>query len=217
MIAASRELKFMPTETKPVGSKLMIPELGISASIDSQVLEIRQEAPIQDLEAFYKLCSETAALAEKHFGPLLVEENLFSEQWILPMGNPQLALKSTLSLPVDPSEEFGRELGMVAEQKHFDMTFRSGSVRLQVSVQPVTFENVAANRRNAVIYASKSGIDRARRLTEQAIRVPEYPSHALMLDAVLIEEQPPTLNNITEQFVLLQKKSEIARNRLAPK
>ena len=215
MIAASRELKFFASEVKVTGAKLVIPEKGIQASVDPHSLELRQEAPLKDFGAFQKLSVAFAALAEKHFGPLLVEDNLYEERWILPMANPEQALKSTMKLPVDPANDLGRALEMVPEQKHFDMMFRSGARRLQVQVQPVTFENVTVQRKNALIYASRSHVERARRFTEQAARLPDYPAHALMLDAVLIEDEPPGLQGLEEQFTLLHKKAEIVRRTLS--
>lgn len=216
MIAAARELKFLAGEPKVTGAQLMIPEKGIQANVDAHSLELRQEAPLEekDFEAFQKLSAAFAALAEGHFGPLLVEENLYEERWIFPKANPQEAIKSTMNLPVDPDNKLGHALDMVPEQKHFDMMFRSGSRRLQVQMQPVTFENVTVQRRNALIFASRSRVERARRFTEQASRVPEYPSHALMLDVVLIEDEPPGLQGLGEQFTMLHKKAEIARNKL---
>lgn len=211
IIAASRELKFFSSDVKVTGAKLVIPEEGIQANVDAQSLEVRQEAPLNDFAAFQKLSAAFAALAEKHFGPLLVEENLYEERWILPVASPQQALKSTMKLPMDPANELGRALEMVPEQKHFDMRFRSGARRLQVQMQPVTFENVTVQRKNALIFANRSQVDKARRFTQQAERVPEYPAHALMLDAVLVEEEPPGLQTLAEQFTLLHKKAEIAR------
>jgi len=143
-----------------------------------------------------------------------VEDNLYEERWILPMASPQQALKSTMKLPVDPTNDLGRALEMVPEQKHFDMMFRSGARRLQVQMQPVTFENVTVQRKNALIFASRSHVERARRITEQAERLPDYPAHALMLDVVLIEDEPPGLQGLEEQFTLLRKKSEIVRKTL---
>ncbi len=214
MIAASRELKFLTSDVNPSGAKLVIPEEGIQASVDAHSLELRQEAPLNDFPAFQKLSAAFAALAEKNFGPLLVAENLYEERWILPMANPQQALKSTMKLPVDPANDLGRALEMVPEQRHFDMMFRSGARRLQVQMQPVTFENVTVQRKNALIFASRSHVERARRFTEQAARVPDYPAHALMLDVVLIEDEPPGLQGLEEQFTLLHKKAEIARKTL---
>jgi hypothetical protein len=81
-------------------------------------------------------------------------------------------------------------------------------------MQPVTFENITVQRKNALIFAPRSNVDRARRFTEKANRVPNYPPHALMLDAVLIESDPPGLQGLEEQFMLLQKKTELARSLL---
>lgn len=189
IIAASRELKFFPSDVKVSGVKLVIPEEGIQANVDAQSLEVRQEAPLNDFDAFQKLSAAFAALAQKHFGLLLVEENLYEERWIFPVASPQQALKSTMKLPVDPVNELGRALDMVPEQKHFDMMFRSGARRFQVQIQPVTFENVTVQRKNALIFASRSQTEKARRFTQQAGRVPDYPAHALLLDAVLVEEE----------------------------
>lgn len=211
IIAASRELKFFTSEVKVTGAKLVIPEEGIQASVDAQSLEVRQEAPIQDFAAFQKLSFAFAALAEKHFGPLLVEENLYEERWIFPTATPQQALKSTMKLPVDPANELGRALEMVPVQKHFNMIFRSGARRFQAQIQPVTFENVTVQRKNALIFASRSQFARAERFTQQAGRVPDFPAHAVLLDAVLVEEEPPGLQSLEEQFTLLHKKAEIAR------
>jgi len=211
IIAASRELQFFASDVKVTGAKLVIPEEGMQANVDAQSLEVRQEAPLNDFAAFQKLSAAFAALAEKHFGPVLVEENLYEERWIFPMATAQQALKSTMRLPVDQNNKLSRALEMVPEQKHFDMMFRSGASRLQVQIQPVTFENVTVQRKNALIFASRSQTERARRFTQQAGRVPDYPAHALLLDAVLIEEEPPGLQSLEEQFTLLHRKAEIAR------
>ena len=211
IIAASRELKFITADVKVSGARLVIPEEGVQANVDPQALELKQEAPFRDFAAFQSLSVAFAALAEKHFGPLMVEENLYEERWIFPMVSPQQALKSTLKLPVDPDNELGRALEMVPEQKHFEMIFRSGARRLQIQMQPVTFENVTVQRKNALIFASRSQAQRARRLSQQAERLPDYPAYALLLVAVLVEEEPPRLQALDEQFILLHQKADIAR------
>ena len=201
----------MVSEMKPTGARLSIPEDGIKASVDANSLEVSQEAPITDNESFLELITNFADLAEKMFGPLLISENLFQVSSYLARGNPQHALNSTIGLPMDPKNEYGDALGMIPEQKHFDMTFRSGARRLQIQIQPATFDSVTIQRKNPVINSNSSAKNRARRLTLHAERVPKFPAYCVMLEATLVEEDPPGLNNLKDQFDTLLSKTETAK------
>ncbi len=89
---------FLETEIKPTGAKLSIPEIGLSAQIDSKEIVVSQETPQDGGEAFLNHCINLSTLADKFFEPKLILRNGFACQLCRRYQDPQLLLDATLKI-----------------------------------------------------------------------------------------------------------------------
>jgi len=78
MLAAVEQMNFLPGDAKPTGAKLEIPELGLTAAVDTLELVAAQEMPGSDDEFFLKTCVGLAALVNEHFQPTSIIRNGFA-------------------------------------------------------------------------------------------------------------------------------------------
>lgn len=209
MLAAVDAHDVLPGEIKPTGAQLTLPEKGIRATIDTAMLEVTQEMPIEE-QSFFDLCVGLGSLAQKHFGPLRLERNLFELKLLVPMSTDTQAEQAMLKLRGDECESLSKKFDMVPQSRRLDTTFKSGSQRLTVTVYPIAFEAVRVHRHNPTIAATVSQSRRARRLTASADRMPSYAPYAVFLEVTLVEQEPPSASE-EKLFKLLLDKANLAR------
>jgi len=215
MIAAIDAYDVMPGEIKPTGANLAVPEKGIRAGVDSNHLEVNQESPI-DAEHFLKVSAGLAELAQKHFGPIRVETSLFQGKMLVPINTEAAAEAAMLTAKGAGGISFGKDLDMTLRSHHWNTTFESGSQRLQIALYPVAFETVRIQRYNPVLGATPSQVQRAKRLTAGAERVPKYAPYAILLEVTMIERDP-ALSTEAKLFSVFMQKAEIAQKAITIK
>lgn len=210
MLAAIETYDLMPGEVTPTRANLTMPEKGIRAGVDSTHIEVYHETPI-DTELFLKLSAGVAELAQKHFGPLKIETNLFAIQLLVPMSSETAAERATLALGSSPDEPaLAKNLDMTLKTRQWHTDFESGSQRLRVTVRPVAFEAIRIHRYNPVLGATPSEARRAKRLTAGAERVQAYAPYAVFLELSLIEREP-ALSSEEKLFNMLLQKADIVK------
>lgn len=203
MLAAVEEMDFLPTETKPTGAQLEIPEHGLKASVDTFELVATQELPQED-EVFLKTCIGLAGLTDKCFQPTGVIQNGFAGIFYWPIPNVDSLLAASLKFNSDAPIAVGKKLGMVPEHQRLDFNLTSGSVDLHVVLQPVTFENVSIKRQTAKFKSPQTFQRRAERSNKGADRFNVPLSHALMLEVDVTEADPPEDMRSSLQQLFLQ-------------
>lgn len=209
MLDAIEKHNMMPGEVTPTGANLTMPERGIRARLDSSALEVAQELPVE--EAFVAtLCVDLAALAQEKFGPLHIEANVFEMKLLEPMKTDDEAELAMLKF--DRPEEAGaaKAFDMPLKSRRLDRLFESGSNRLEVSLAPVAFETVRLNRHNPPLNATSTQIERAKRLTAAADRVPQYAPYAIFLELTLTENEPALANEMN-LYKMIKQKSDVAK------
>ena len=208
MLAMMEKCEALPTDIKPSGAKLTIPEHGIQASVDSTGLEVFQETPSNDT-VFIEFCIVLSDLAERFFGPLTVELNLLEMK--LMHGFPQLeqAEEACLKL-VGEHNSLKGALDMIPRTQRLDATFASGSNQFQVVLQPVVFETVTLQRHHSIMGATKSQKNRATRLNAKAERLQDLLPYAVFLELTNSEQEPP-LNSLGPLYDVLLKKADIVK------
>jgi hypothetical protein len=210
MVDATQKLNFVAGEPKPTGAKMEIPEKGISANCDANNLTIFQEVPDGDLSNFVSICSETSALALKHFEPLSILKNGFAlkEYWAFSKSDEMFA--AILNLGGNYQGEIAKVVGMVPEYKKLDFWFTSGSKEFHMVVQPTTFEKTLLSKHNVGAQANrleKSRVDRRNQFAER-INKSFVVSHALLLELDLMENNPPSDFSLEKHFAELKQKSD---------
>lgn len=211
MIDACEGFDLLPTEAKPTGAQLILPEKGLRANIDMTGLEIFQEMPISESGTFLKICKGLAGLAATAFSPVRVEASTFEMRFLVPMSTAKDAENAMLKLPGESPDPLARAFDMVPYGRQLNTTLVSGSLRLVVAVHPVAFESVRVNRHNPTLAATPTQVKRAKRLTAQADRVPQYAPFGVFLEVLLTELEPP-LANEEKLFNVINQKAEAAQS-----
>ncbi|MGA2176205.1 MAG: hypothetical protein ABSH38_14610 [Verrucomicrobiota bacterium] len=214
MLAATEKLDFMPSEAKPTGARLDIPENGISATVDTSELVVAQELPESSGKPFLEICTGLASLANRCFTPTGIVKNGLASKSIWPMSEVEAVLASTLKLGDTIHTDLAKVVGMVPAYKSIDCNFSSGNLELHVVVQAVTFEKVSFNRHTAGFRASASQKRRVERLNKAADRFDDLLHHALMLEVDLIELDPPK-TSLQDHFRELNRYTDALRTRFA--
>ena len=209
MLAAVEKHNMMPGEVTPTGANLTMPERGIRARLDTTALEVLQELPVEE-DFLISLCADLAALAQEKFGPLRIEATVFEVKLLEPMRTEDEAELAMLTLGTSEDSNLSKAFDMPLKSRRLDRLFESGSNRLEVTVAPVAFETVRLNRHNPPINASSSQIERARRLTAAADRVPQYAPYAVFLELTLTETEPALANEM-DLYKIIKQKTEVAK------
>jgi hypothetical protein len=219
MVQAAQRLNFVPGDIKPTGAKMEIPEKGLTATCDSNDLTLFQEIPDEDYSYFVNLCKKTANLALEQFQPVSILKNGFAlkEYWAFSQFKEMFA--ASLNLNGDYQNEIGKAIGMVPDHKKLDFMFSSGSKELHVVVQPVTFEKILMSKHNVGAQIGKDAKSRIERRNEFAERVNKSftPSHALVLELDLMENNPPSDVSLEKHFADLTEKSDLVKKLLIVK
>jgi hypothetical protein len=212
MLAATREMDFMPREAKPTGAMMGIPEKGISVALDASEMVVTQEQPEDAVESFQQICMGLDSLANKFFSPTAIVTNGLASKSIWPMPSTDAALASTLKLGDTMHADLAKVVGMVPAHTKVDCNFSSGSMELHVVVQAVTFERVSVSHHTAGFQASASKKRRAERLNKAAEHYDPTLHDGLMLEVDLIEIGPPK-TSLENHFRELRRHSEALRMR----
>jgi hypothetical protein len=191
MLAAERELDFLPQDAKPTGCKMAIPEHALTMGIDSNQLAVIQELPEDGGELFFHVTEVLARLAEEHFTPLGIETNGYAIESFVPAASIETAMKESLKIGSQFHTELETVVGMPAASKSLDYNFVSGSSELHVTVRPVTFEKLVTQRFTAGFHSSETAKRAVERWNRQAEKTKVPLEHALMLMTDLMETNPP--------------------------
>jgi hypothetical protein len=211
MLEACGAFDLLSVEAKPTGAQLALPEKSLRVNVDVNGLEVFQEMPIDESDTFLDICSGLAKLAATSFSPVRVEESMFEMKFLVPMSTAKEAELAMLRLPGETTEPLARAFDMVPHGRRVNSTFVSGSLRLVVAVQPIAFETVRVHRHNPVIGATPKQTNRAKRLSAQADRVPQFAPFAIFLEVSLTEQEPP-LENERKLFKVICQKAEAAKS-----
>ena len=214
MLAATKELDFMPREAKPTGAMMDIPEKGITVALDASEMVVTQDQPEDAWESFQKICTGLDSLTNQHFTPTGIVTNGLASKSIWPMPKADIALASTLHFGNTIHADLAKVVGMVPAYTKVDCNFSSGNLELHVVVQAVTFEKVSLYRHSAGFQASASKIRRAERLNKAAERFDPSFHHGLMLEVDIIEFDPPKAS-LQNHFRELNRHTEALRTRFA--
>lgn len=205
LVKASRDLGFIVGDVKPSGASLIHPEQAIHAFVSPSKIEVRLEPADEDEARFRQVGKEFTDLAKSMFEVDLLDRNVVAEQWVAPCDTIDQALKLTLSLPVDTDSALQTAVEMRNEEKSFYNWYRSGSWLLQLKANAITFESVSKTQRTPAIYTPKARAKQISRLNAQRHGV-EHP-YGVMIEAILIEEEPPRLQDLSEHFILCETKA----------
>jgi hypothetical protein len=191
MIHAENDFSCIPTEARPTGGKLEIPELGIGILVDSAELSVSQEFPTDDGQQFFEIVEGLTNLAAEHFQPNGIHSNGFAHESFMPMGSISAALKESLELGGDFHSDLSKAIGMPAAFKTLDYNFISGKLELHFTLSPVTFEKRTSTKYAAGLRASQTQQKNVERKNVKSVRANLATDHALLLMSDLIESDPP--------------------------
>jgi CO/xanthine dehydrogenase Mo-binding subunit len=213
MVHASETLDLIPSEAKPTGATLELPEHGIKIAVDSNELIASQEQAEGTDEIFIDMCEAVRALVHEHFSPKRVSSTWCGMKKYWGFGSPQAALKASLQTGTNAQDELARKFNMPPSHKRLDYSFASGSFEFHVVLEPVTFERVAIARLNAGFRATPEEKRRVERLNQKAQKAEAGKSrsgHAIMMDMNLVESDPPSDGSVRRNFDELQKRATAA-------
>lgn len=193
MVAAERELRFLPQEAKPVGCKMAIPEEDITMNADANQLLVTQELPegIEVDPVFFGITDTLSALASEYFKPLGIETNGYACESFLPMDSMDAAVKESLRLGGQFQSKVEQVVGMTAYSQELDYQFISGNSELHVNVRPVTFEKQTVQRFAPGFRSTEESKRVIERWNKKANKSPLPVQYALMLMTDLVEKEPP--------------------------
>jgi len=198
MLAAVDALNFIPSETKPTGAKMEIPEHSFTANVDTAELIATQNMP-ESSHFFMETCIGLAELTEEHFKPSRIVKNGFAAKFFWPIPNADTLLATSLKFGSDHESELGVKLGLIPTHKRINSSFKSGSMELEVALFPTTLENVTTSRQMAGFRTTSVIKRRSERFNQAADRIKLAPTHALLLSVDLMEDDPPE-NSLAQHF-----------------
>ena len=211
MIAAEERMQFIPGDIKPTGAKLEIPEHGVNATCDANIMAASQELSVGDGSYFLGICKGLTQLSAELFQPKSIVKNGFAWKSYWPFSNVRDMLANSLKFGGEFEMILGKMIGMIPDHKKLDYMFNSGSKELHLMVQPVTFEKVNVTKQTPGFRANRTEKGRIDRLNRFAQNVTGGLSHALLLEVDLMENDPPVAASLDGHFSELKQKNEILR------
>lgn len=215
ILAAEDALAMIPSDTQLSGTKLELPEIGVSATVDVKELRVVQEVPGDGDPEFLSICCSLATLVGEHFGPSVIQSNGFARRSYWAMASGEAAMEGSLRFGGERQTDLSRAVGMVPSHMQLYQAFTSGSRELIVQVAPITFEKVTVQRQNPPLRSSARQRNTASRYNRKADRVGTTPSHAVTLNVDVVEYEPPP-GKLSEHFAELMRCDEILRRELNP-
>lgn len=212
LLAAEDALKFIPKEPKPSGASMEIPDMGVNASVDTIHLSVTQEFPKDDSGYFIDLCKDLSKLVSEKFEPRAVFRNGFACKSYQAFDDIDAMLSATLQFGGTAHSDLSGIVDMIPEHQKLDYTFASGSKRLHIVMQPVTFDRAGMVTRNAGFQSSKIEKERISRANQFTARAPTTLAHGLVLELDLMEDDPARDADLKQHWEeLLQKSVEVGR------
>ena len=213
MVQATEKLDLIPSEAKPTGAQLELPEHGIKIAVDSNELIASQEQADGADEIFVNTCESLSAFVREYFSPKRVTSKWCGMKKYWGFGSPEAALRASLQTGTNAQDELARKFNMPPAHKRLDYSFASGSFEFHIVLEPVTFERVAIARLNAGFRATpeeKRRVERVNQKAEKAEAGRSRNGHAIMMDMNLVESDPPADGSVRKNFDDLQKRAEAA-------
>ncbi|HEX4086988.1 MAG TPA: hypothetical protein VHY22_18880 [Chthoniobacteraceae bacterium] len=214
LLAAESSLDFIPTDAKPTGGKLEIPESGISVEIDAMELKMTQDRPDDRGTRFAYLCGAVSELARQYFEPQRITRNGAMSKWIESYPSEEAALDASLALTQALRPDLDKAINMTPLFSVWHRSFESGSWELRIQTQLGSFE-FTNQRRIAGIHDSASQKKKVERFNKKASRVPNEFRHCLILDIDLMEFDPAEESSVQGHFGELEKYEKAILSKLS--
>lgn len=191
MVRAEKELDFIPSDARPIGAKLAIPEKAIELQVDTESLALVQSNPsLAEFGEFRELCINAGALAVECFDVPATDRLGFACISICTLG-PNEAQRASQKVVETGDTVLGRNLDMISTQLELSERFTSGSRELMVKTTPIAYSHRPTTVEPVAFGVSNSRRKRAGRFEKAAARKSSLSSgHGLQLYVDLMEDQP---------------------------
>ncbi|HEX7860953.1 MAG TPA: hypothetical protein VF773_11535 [Verrucomicrobiae bacterium] len=213
MVRAQQEYNFIPSEAKPSGAKLELPEQGVLLFADTVAIGLTQELN-PDSDSFGEICVASSTLAREIFQPISVTRNGFAVKLRRDFST-EAALESALQQMVnEPHRKLAKIVGMAPNHRNLDYWFSAGSRQLHLTLNVSSLKRSGPPQMRPSPIAPRLEKDRFARKERYYETYREELYYALVVEADLLEDNPAIDANLLEHFAEARRIAEIAKEQL---